>query len=86
MARKRETAPVKRGPVIYVGPGFRDVALNTYSIFADGIPERYKGTVYEALFVFPEQLEAAKAQLTKKGSMMRVFYDKAVREHNSKGE
>ena len=40
----------QKGPVIYVGPGFRDTDLTTFKIFADGIPENYVGNpTYELL-------------------------------------
>ena len=30
------------GPVIYVGPAYKDTEIHTNQIFADGIPAKYK--------------------------------------------
>lgn len=34
------------GPVIYVGPAYKDTEIHTNQIFADGIPAKYKDTQY----------------------------------------
>lgn len=53
----------QKGPVIYVGPGFRDTDLTTFKIFADGIPENYVGNpTYELLFVSPEELDEVRRE------------------------
>ena len=54
----------QKGPVIYVGPGFRDTDLTTFKIFADGIPENYVGNpTYELLFVSPEELDEVRREI-----------------------
>ena len=71
-------------PLVYVGPGFRDLLLSTYGIFADGVPEEFKGTVYEKLFVPASKLDAARALLRQKGSYLSVFFAQALKEHAEK--
>lgn len=71
-------------PLVYVGPGFRDSLLSTYGIFADGVPEQFKGTVYEKLFVPASKLDAARALLKQKGSYLSVFFAQALKEHAEK--
>lgn len=71
-------------PLVYVGPGFRDSFLSTYGIFADGVPEEFKGTVYEKLFVPASKLDAARALLRQKGSYLSVFFAQALKEHAEK--
>lgn len=71
-------------PLVYVGPGFRDSLLSTYGIFADGVPEEFKGTVYEKLFVPASKLDAARALLKQKGSYLSVFFAQALKEHAEK--
>lgn len=75
-----EEKPVE--PLVYVGPGFRDSLLSTYGIFADGIPEEFKGTVYEKLFVPASKLDEARNLLKRKGSYLSVFFEVAVKEHD----
>lgn len=75
----------KENPVVYVGPGFRDSRLSTYSIFADGIPEEYKNhPTYKHLFVAPEKLNEARELVRKKGSVLNIMFQAAVREHEEK--
>lgn len=76
MAKKK-----KKGPLIYVGPGFRDTELSTYGIFADGVPTKYQGTIYEKLFVLPKELNEARREIASIGSMLHTFYQQAVKEH-----
>lgn len=71
-------------PLVYVGPGFRNSLLSTYGIFADGVPEQFKGTVYEKLFVPASKLDAARALLKQKGSYLSVFFAQALKEHAEK--
>lgn len=79
MARKRESVPM-----IYVGPGFRDMDLNTYGIFADGVPSQYVGTVFEKLFVPPEQLQKARREIAVKGTLLHTLYQRAREEHKKR--
>ena len=59
----------QKGPVIYVGPGFRDTDLTTFKIFADGIPENYVGNpTYELLFVSPEELDEVRREIAQNGN------------------
>lgn len=75
-----------KGPMIYVGPGFRDTDLATFKIFADGIPAEYAGhPVYKHLFVPPSDLNAARQEIKQKGSLRNVLYHRAIAEHNKKG-
>ncbi|WP_432647873.1 hypothetical protein [Mitsuokella sp.] len=74
------------GPLIYVGPGFKDSQLSTYGIFADGVPQKYKGTIYEKLFVPPAKLNEARELIKKKGSYLRVFFEQAKAEHDAKSK
>ena len=86
-APAEQEKPVKKeaeGPLIYVGPGFKDSRLSTYGIFADGVPQEYKGTIYEKLFVPAAKLNEARETIKKKGSYLRVFYEQAVKEHERK--
>lgn len=73
-------------PLVYVGPGFKDSLLSTYGIFADGVPEEFKGTVYEKLFVPASKLDAARKLLKQKGSHLSVFFGQAVKEHDANKE
>lgn len=74
-----------QGPMIYVGPGYRDTQLSTFNIFADGIPETYRDhPIYQHLFVPPEKLNEARAEVKSKGSMLHVFYQQAVEDHEKK--
>lgn len=82
---KIEDKKTYNGPLIYVGPGFRDSVLSTFAIFADGVPDEFKGTTYEKLFVKPEQLNEARAEIGKTGTALHTFYMMAVDEHDKKG-
>ena len=76
----------QKGPVIYVGPGFRDTDLTTFKIFADGIPENYVGNpTYELLFVSPEELDEVRREIAQNGTARNVLYKRAVAEHEKKG-
>lgn len=78
-AREAAKSEQKTGPLIYVGPAIRGTLLRTFTIFADGIPEEYKdNAVIRGLFVTPENLNAARAEIGKKGSALNVFYGKAA--------
>lgn len=85
-ARRKRAAPKKQGPVVYVGPGFRDSRLNTFAIFAEGTPAEYQNDpVYRHLFVEPAKLNEARELVKKKGSLLHTMYLEAVKEHNTKG-
>lgn len=85
--KQEEPMPVKPfEPLVYVGPGFKDSILSTYGIFADGVPEKFKGTVYEKLFVPASKLDAARKLLKQKGSYLSVFFGQAVKEHDANKE
>lgn len=76
----------QKGPMIYVGPGFRDTDLATFKIYADGIPAEYDGhPVYRLLFVTPAELNAARQEIKQKGTVRNVLYHRAIAEHNKKG-
>ena len=64
------------GPVIYVGPSFRNSRLNHCMIFSE-IP------VLKHLFVKPAELNDALRAVAKKGTALNTFYQKAIR--NNKG-
>lgn len=74
------------GPLIYCGPGFRNSRLSTFAIFADGVPDEYQGTIYEKLFVKPEELNDARIQIGKTGTALNTFYMMAVEEHEKGGK
>jgi hypothetical protein len=74
------------GPMIYVGPGFRDSRLATFAIFADGVPDEFKNTIYAKLFVKPAELNDARAQVGKTGTALNTFYMLAVQEHEKGGK
>ena len=76
-AKKVVKAEKKTGALIYVGPTMKGSLLRTFKIFADGIPEEYKNNaIIRGLFVPPEKLNAARAEIGKKGSALNVFYGK----------
>lgn len=76
----------QKGPMIYVGPGFRDTDLATFKIYTDGIPAEYDGhPVYRLLFVTPAELNAARQEIKQKGTVRNVLYHRAIAEHNKKG-
>lgn len=72
-------------PVIYIGPGYKDTDVHTYQIFADGIPEQYRGhPVYRHLFVRPEELDMARKEIKSKGSLRNIMFQRAVSLHGGK--
>lgn len=67
------------GPVIYIGPGFRDSRLNHCMIFANGIPSpEADDDVLKHLFVAPNELNQALADVQTKGTALYTFYQAAV--------
>lgn len=81
MAKKRKT-----GPLVYVGPGFRNSRLSTFGLFADGVPDEFSGTIYEKLFVPVERLNEARQEVATSGSALNVFYKQALVEHAKERE
>ena len=82
---KKEKAPVKKaakvekGPLVYVGPTLKGTLLRTFKIFADGVPDEYQeNAVARGLFVSPEKLNEARAEIGKTGSRLNVFYKQAA--------
>ena len=84
--KEKETA-IETGaqPMIYIGPSIRSSDLSTYKVFADGIPEAFKNDpIHAPLFVSPENLDAARAEVKEMGSFLNVLYQKAIQEHEEK--
>ena len=83
--KKKEKEPLIETvaqPMIYVGPSFRGSDLSTYKVFAEGIPEAFKDDpIHAPLFVSPENLDAARAEVRETGSFLNVLYQKAVQKH-----
>ena len=82
--KKEKEIPVEVAaqPMIYIGPSNRSRDLSTYKVFADGIPEAFKDDpIHAPLFVLPENLDAARAEVGETGSLLNVLYQKAVQEH-----
>lgn len=72
---------VKR--LVYVGPNMSDSRLLTYQVFIGGYPD-YLNKEFEAkpflkkLFVPIAELPAAKAAIQKKGTVLNIYYNKAL--------
>ena len=85
MAKNKKSQPVVKqaaGPVIYVGPGFRDSILSTFGIFATGVPAEYENDpVMKHLFVSPDKLNEARAEVGRKGTALNAFYQQALERH-----
>ena len=81
---KKKTAA--KGPLVYVGPGFRNSRLSTFGLFADGVPEKFQGTIYEKLFVPVNKLNAARREIAESGTALHVFYKQAIDEHAKGGK
>ena len=82
--KKEKETPVEvvAQPMIYIGPSIRNSDLSTYKVFADGIPEAFKDDpIHAPLFVSPENLDAARAEVGETGSLLMLLYQKAVQEH-----
>lgn len=74
-------------PMVYVGPSFRNSPLKTYTVYADGVPSEYAADpIYKHLFVPPEKLDKAIADIGRKGSALSAFYRKAIEEHAKGGK
>ena len=75
----KKAAKVEKGPLVYVGPTLKGTILRTFKIFADGVPAEYQeNAVARGLFVSPEKLNEAKAEIGKTGSRLNVFYRQAA--------
>ncbi len=73
------------GPVVYVGPAFRDSILSAFKVYRDGIPAEFAGdAVYRNLFVPVSGLNQAMVDVKKKGTLLHTFYEKAVAAHGKK--
>ena len=83
-ARNKVASEKAAEPLVYIGPGFKDSLLSMYGIFIDGVPEEFRGTVYEKLFVPASKLDVARELLKKKGSYLSVFFAQAIKEHARK--
>ena len=85
--KKEKETPVEvtAQPMIYIGPSNRSRDLSTNKVFADGIPEAFKDDpIHALLFVSPENLDAARAEVGETGSRLNTLYRKAVQEHEEK--
>lgn len=85
--KKEKETPVEviAQPMIYIGPGFRDSDLSMYKVYAEGIPDEFKDSpIYAPLFVSPENLDAARAEVGETGSRLNTLYRKAVQEYEAK--
>ena len=71
--------------VIYVGPSVRGTMLHTFAVFSDGVPAEYRGhPTFRHLFVVPEQLDEARAEIARTGSLRNMCYKRASEEMKSK--
>lgn len=91
MGRKKKEAVISAaktdGPVVYIGPTFKDSVLNTFMVFASGIPEQYaQDPIYKHLFVVPEKLNDARKEVGSKGSLLYIMYHRALAQHAKKKE
>ncbi len=83
--KKRINETVKAGPVVYVGPAFKDSVLSAFKVFRNGIPAEYANdAIYKHLFVPVAGLNQAMVDVKKKGTMLHIFFEKAVEAHNKK--
>lgn len=71
--------------VIYVGPSVRGTMLHTFAVFSDGVPAEYRGhPTFRHLFVAPERLDEARAEIARTGSLRNTCYKRASEEMKSK--
>ena len=83
--KKEKETPVEVTAQPMIGPSNRSRDLSTYKVFADGIPETFKDDpIHAPLFISPENLDAARAEVGETGSLLNVLYQKAVQEHEEK--
>jgi hypothetical protein len=69
------------GPVIYVGPAFKDSYLKRMMVFKEMPAEYADDPVYRHLFVRPAEVSKAMEDLTKEGSLMYTMYQRALNLH-----
>ncbi|MGP1575620.1 hypothetical protein [Selenomonas sp.] len=82
-APKEATNPAEK--VIYVGPSVRGTMLHTFAVFSDGVPAEYRGhPTLKHLFVAPERLDEARAEIARTGSLRNTCYKRASEEMKSK--
>lgn len=82
-APKEVTNPAEK--VIYVGPSVRGTMLHTFAVFSDGVPAEYRGhPTLKHLFVAPERLDEARAEIVRTGSLRNTCYKRASGEMKSK--
>lgn len=82
-APKEVTNPAEK--VIYVGPSVRGTMLHTFAVFSDGVPAEYRGhPTLKHLFVAPERLDEARAEIARTGSLRNTCYKRASEEITSK--
>lgn len=68
-----------KGPVIYVGPSFRDSRLTHCMIFAEGIPQpEADDDLLKHLFATPAELNQALRDVKTKGTALHAFYQEAA--------
>jgi hypothetical protein len=83
--KKRANGVTKSGPVVYVGPAFRDSFLSSFKVFRDGIPAEFaEDPIYSHLFVPIAGLNQAMVDVKNKGTLLHTFFTKAVAAHNKK--
>ena len=71
--------------VIYVGPSVRGTMLHTFAVFSDGVPAEYREhPMLRHLFVAPERLDEARAEIARTGSLRNTCYKRASEEMKSK--
>lgn len=71
--------------VIYVGPSVRGTMLHTFVVFSDGVPAEYRRhPTLRHLFVTPERLDEARAEIARTGSLRNTCYKRASEEMKSK--
>lgn len=81
-----EAADAYSGAVIYVGPSIKGSVLHTFAIFADGVPEEYrKNAMLKHLFVKPEDLELARQEIGRSGSMRNSYYKRVMEAEQERG-
>nr|WP_315411154.1 hypothetical protein [uncultured Selenomonas sp.] len=82
-ALKESANPAKK--VIYVGPSVRGTMLHTFAVFSDGVPAEYREhPTLKHLFVAPERLDEARAEIARTGSLRNTCYKRASEEMKSK--
>lgn len=84
--KKKETPhEMTAQPMIYIGPGLQHSDLWANKVFAEGIPEEFRDDpILAPLFVAPEQLDAARAEVGATGSLRNVLYRKAAEQQKER--